>query len=366
MHGAVRAQSLISLDKPAKTWIPVDSEIYTGRQLRSSKPEVGFFLADKDAAVSEEDLKQVTEPSAPEVTFSLENPVFSVAKHKARGAEAPEVLYQTSTPKPESLNKSWYPKLDDLETEFVKLPPHRLSFNAEKFLLPVTTSTVITVPPSSLGHSHLVSPYKSLTEFVSHPQTLPTAVSTSVSPPTYSASVIVTSAHPASSSVVVTTSPVVTSAVSVTAPSQVSVSTGLPSVYPVTTAPPVILITAASPVVTPVTAETSVITTAGKTVVVSTTPVVTSVSTSVITTAPTLVLPSVITSGPSTLPPAVGVGVGIPVSAAPPPPALPVVLDTDFEQDIMAEEKSFIPPPFKGVATDDAEQWVRHFENYCE
>jgi len=104
MHGAVRAQSLISLDKPAKNWIPVDSEIYTGRQLHSSKPEVGFFLTDKTRAASvsfspsidrgEEDLKQVTEPSAPEETFSLENPVFSVAKHKAQGAEAPEVLYQ--------------------------------------------------------------------------------------------------------------------------------------------------------------------------------------------------------------------------------------------------------------------------------
>ena len=127
MHGAVRAQSLISLDKPAKTWIPVDSEIYTGRQLRSSKPEVGFFLADKDGAVSEEDLKQVTEPSAPEETFSLENPVSSVAKHKARGAEAPEVFYQTqtSTPKPhrisESLNQSWYPKLDDLELSLIHI-----------------------------------------------------------------------------------------------------------------------------------------------------------------------------------------------------------------------------------------------------
>jgi len=32
----------------------------------------------------------------------------------------------------------------------------------------------------------------------------------------------------------------------------------------------------------------------------------------------------------------------------------------------MAEEKSIIPSPFKGVANEDAEQWVRHFENYRE
>ena len=75
MHSAVRAQSLTSLEKPAETWIPVDSEIYLGRQQRSSKPEVLFFEADKAKAASEhfspsidrgdEDLKQVTEPSAP-------------------------------------------------------------------------------------------------------------------------------------------------------------------------------------------------------------------------------------------------------------------------------------------------------------
>jgi len=47
MHGVVRAQSLTSLEKPAETWIPVDTEIYLGCQLRSSKPEVGFFLTDK-------------------------------------------------------------------------------------------------------------------------------------------------------------------------------------------------------------------------------------------------------------------------------------------------------------------------------
>jgi len=42
--------------------------------------------------------------------------------------------------------------------------------------------------------------------------------------------------------------------------------------------------------------------------------------------------------------------------------------NSDFEadQDKMAEEKSIIPPPFKRAANEDAEQWVRHFENYCE
>jgi len=32
----------------------------------------------------------------------------------------------------------------------------------------------------------------------------------------------------------------------------------------------------------------------------------------------------------------------------------------------MAEEKSFISPPFKGVASDDAEQWVHHYEHDCK
>jgi len=62
--------------------------------------EVGFFLADKAKAASvhfspsidrgEEDLKEVAEPPAPDLTFSFENPVFSVTKD-ATGAEAPEV-----------------------------------------------------------------------------------------------------------------------------------------------------------------------------------------------------------------------------------------------------------------------------------
>jgi len=43
---------MTSLEKPAETWIPVDSEIYLGRQLHSSKPEVNFFLADKAKAAS--------------------------------------------------------------------------------------------------------------------------------------------------------------------------------------------------------------------------------------------------------------------------------------------------------------------------
>ena len=127
----------------------MDSEIYLGRQLRSSKPEVGFFLADKAKAASvhfspsidrgEEDLKKVTEPSAPDLTFSLENPIFSAVKHKVQGAETPEVLYhKSSTPKPhkntESLNESWYPKLDDLGAESgLQFKPQKLSFSTEKF-----------------------------------------------------------------------------------------------------------------------------------------------------------------------------------------------------------------------------------------
>ena len=84
-------------------------------------------------------MKKVTEPSAPDLTFSSENPVFSVVKHKVQGAEAPEVLYhKSSTPKPhkktESFSKSWYPKLDDLEAESVDFKPHRLSFSAEKLI----------------------------------------------------------------------------------------------------------------------------------------------------------------------------------------------------------------------------------------
>ena len=250
-------------------------------------------------------------------------------------------------------SESWYPKLDDLgaESEF---KPQKLSFIAEKISLPVTTSPVITSPPPSLGYSHLISAYKSPAASVptlAQSPTITTAVSQLESPPTYSALVLVTSVHPISEPVV-------------TAPSVVRVSTGLPLVYPVTTVPPVILITAPSPVVTPALTTVTPVTTVSPTVTVSTTPVVTTVSTSVIKTAPTFVVPSVITTGPPTLPPAVGVG--IPVAATPPPPAVLVILDTDFEQDIMAEEKSFIPPPFKEVATDDAEQWVHHFENYCE
>jgi len=48
------------------------------------------------------------EPSAPDLTFSLENPVYLVVKHKVQGAEAPEVLYhKSSTPKPHKNTESF-------------------------------------------------------------------------------------------------------------------------------------------------------------------------------------------------------------------------------------------------------------------
>jgi len=306
-------------------------------------------------------LKKVTEPSAPDLTFSLENPVYSVVKHKVQGAQAPEVLYhKSSTPKShkntESFSESWYPKLDDLGAESVEFKPQKLSFSAEKISLPVTTSPVITSTPPSLGYSHLLSPYKSLTESVptlAQSLTLTTAVSQLASPLTYSAAVVVTSVHliseTVSLSVAVTASPVVTSAIVVTAPSVVSVSTGLPLIYPVTTVSPVILITVVTPALT--TAVTSV-TTVLPTVAVSTTPVVTTVSTSVITTAPTVVVPSVITTGPPTLPPAVGVGVGIPVSAAPPLPT--VLIDTSFRRSLktLFFSQYYCVECIRGVFTD--------------
>ena len=31
----------------------------------------------------------------------------------------------------------------------------------------------------------------------------------------------------------------------------------------------------------------------------------------------------------------------------------------------MAEEKTVMPPVFSGKATDDADAWIRHFNNYC-
>jgi len=32
----------------------------------------------------------------------------------------------------------------------------------------------------------------------------------------------------------------------------------------------------------------------------------------------------------------------------------------------MAEDRNIISPSFKGLANEDAEQWVRYFEYYCE
>jgi len=31
----------------------------------------------------------------------------------------------------------------------------------------------------------------------------------------------------------------------------------------------------------------------------------------------------------------------------------------------MAEDKTAMPPVFSGKATDDADAWIRHFNNYC-
>jgi len=47
MKSAVKAQSLLTLDKPPATWDVLEEEIDFNQQRRSSKPEIGYSLADK-------------------------------------------------------------------------------------------------------------------------------------------------------------------------------------------------------------------------------------------------------------------------------------------------------------------------------
>jgi len=46
------------------------------------------------------------------------------------------------------------------------------------------------------------------------------------------------------------------------------------------------------------------------------------------------------------------------------PLLLPEQTDSDNDSE-MAEERTIAPIQFKGLANDDAEQWLKHFENYC-
>ena len=48
MKSTVRAQSLVSLDKPPLTWAVVEDEISFKKENRSSKPEVGYYIASEN------------------------------------------------------------------------------------------------------------------------------------------------------------------------------------------------------------------------------------------------------------------------------------------------------------------------------
>ena len=54
-----------------------------------------------------------------------------------------------------------------------------------------------------------------------------------------------------------------------------------------------------------------------------------------------------------------------PPQQPPPPPPQPQPQNQDSDSDDMAEERNLAPEKFKGVPTEDAEQWLNHLENYC-
>jgi len=70
-------------------------------------------------------------------------------------------------------------------------------------------------------------------------------------------------------------------------------------------------------------------------------------------------------------PASVSAPVGVPLAASPPPPTPPlppVVVDSDSESE-MAEVQSntqFAPQKFKGLINENAKDWIRQFDNYCQ
>jgi len=55
----------------------------------------------------------------------------------------------------------------------------------------------------------------------------------------------------------------------------------------------------------------------------------------------------------------------VPPQQLPPPPPQPQPQNQDSDSDEMAEERNLAPEKFKGVPSEDAEQWLNHLENYC-
>jgi len=55
----------------------------------------------------------------------------------------------------------------------------------------------------------------------------------------------------------------------------------------------------------------------------------------------------------------------VPPQQLPPPPPPPQPQNQDSDSDEMAEERNLAPEKFKGVPSEDAEQWLNHLENYC-
>jgi len=48
MKSVVKAQSLAALHKPPYTWMVTENEITFKQELRSSKPEIAYYISDED------------------------------------------------------------------------------------------------------------------------------------------------------------------------------------------------------------------------------------------------------------------------------------------------------------------------------
>ena len=237
MKSAIKAESLAALDKPPVTWEVTDEEITFHQQRRSSKPELGYSLADKVKHKFEKLTHSANKSSSKDnaITTQPSSPYPSPALL----ASAPPPPFTLDDTLPQ---KDISPETSDDQIIYVKKSPHK-------------GQPTVTYVESSETHT---------------PQSL------------------------------VSDSPVITTAVG-----------------PVLSPPnPLVTQHLLAPIVQPV--------------------------------------------SPPVIPPVVSPYVPPIIPPLPPPPQV----DSD-DDNTMADDKSLLPKQFHGTGLEDAEQWMRQFENYC-